>query len=101
MHARTPHRGDTGGNPMASQLHVSFVDSRARPNVECAAGNAVAREKDVPMKPLVVRSQGGLGQSPVKAADKPQAQPGKGKSGEGAASALEQLAQQERARVLG
>jgi hypothetical protein len=52
------------------------------------------------MKPLVVRSQDGRGQSPVKVDEdlKPPGRPRK--SGEGAKSALEHLIQQERARVL-
>lgn len=55
------------------------------------------------MKPLVVRSQDGRGQSPVNVeVDDNLKPPGRPrKSGEGAKSALEHLIQQERARLLG
>jgi hypothetical protein len=53
------------------------------------------------MKPLVVRSQDGRGQSPVKVDENPKPPGRPRKSGEGAKSALEHLIQQERARVLG
>jgi hypothetical protein len=58
------------------------------------AGNAVARAKGKTMKPLDVRPQEERRKSPGKQVTRT------GKSGEGAASALEQLIHQEKVRKL-